>query len=175
MRNLIVYSSRTGNTKTIAEAIYAIMPHETVLVAVEDAPNPNDFDLICLGYWVDKGMPDPAMATYMACVEQKLVGLFGTLGAWPDSDHAKKCMEKAAEMVAENTVLGNFICQGKIDPKLLAAMEKNSKQNNAHPMTEDRKARIEEAKQHPNAQDCTNAQRYFATILDKAQAHICAK
>ena len=175
MRSLVVYSSRTGNTKTIAEAIYEMMPHGAVLAAVEEAPAPDDFDLICLGYWVNKGMPDTNMASYMARVQQKQVGLFGTLGAWPDSDHAKRCMAKAASMVATSNVLGNFVCQGKINPKLLDAMDTAKAIAKKHPMTEERKARIEEAKKHPNAQDCSDAQECFADVVLKAQAYLNQK
>ncbi len=175
MRCLVVYSSRTGNTKLVAEAIHSVMPQEATLAAVEDAPDASSFDLICLGYWVDKGEPDARMAHYMERVQGKLVGLFGTLGAWPDSDHAKDCMQRAAAMVQGNTLLENFLCQGKVDPKLLAAMEKMREAQQAHPMTEERKARIEEAKKHPDTQDLTNAQQRFTAVVQKAREQICVK
>jgi hypothetical protein len=35
------------------------------------------------------------LKSYMSTVRNKRVGLFGTLGAWPDSDHARQCMEQA--------------------------------------------------------------------------------
>lgn len=170
MRCLVVYSSRTGNTKMIAEAIIGVMPEGAVLSPVETAPSPEGFDLICLGFWVDKGGPDGVMATYMKKVKEKLVGLFGTLGAWPDSDHARSCIDQAEAMLfPQNTVLGTFLCQGKINPKILAAMEKMREAQKLHPMTEERKARIEEAKKHPNAEDCADARRFFSTVVKQAQ------
>ncbi len=174
MQTLVVYSSKTGNTKMVAEAIFSIMPEGTVFSAVEDAPDPQNFDFLCLGFWVDRGGPDAAMATYMERVTGKQVGLFGTLGAWPDSDHAHKCIAKAREMMASNTVLGTFLCQGKIEPKLLVSMKKMRTKQSAHPMTEERRARIEEAKKHPDEADCANAKNCFTAIVQKAQEVLCA-
>jgi len=166
MKNLVVYSSRTGNTRMIAEAIYSIMPEGTELFPVEEAPDPSGYDFVALGFWVDKGAPDDAMMKYMNRVHKKSVGLFGTLGAWPDSDHARDCMAKAAGLLPDSQVLGTFLCQGKIDPKLLAAMAKMGK-NSPHPMTEERRARIAEAAKHPNEADCEAARKVFAGIMKK--------
>lgn len=163
MKTLIVYSSRTGNTRKIAEAIHPVMPEGTALFPVENAPDPSEYDFIALGFWVDKGAPDSAMVKYMGQIREKTIGLFGTLGAWPDSEHARDCMRKATELLPGSHVLGTFICQGKIDPELLAAMEKMGK-NSPHPMTEERKARITEAAKHPNEADCEAARKVFADI-----------
>lgn len=38
----------------------------------------------------------------METVKNKKIGLFGTLGAYPDSDHAKQCMKKAKALVQGN-------------------------------------------------------------------------
>ena len=165
MKMLVTYSTRTGNTKMIAEAIHSIMPQGAELHPVETAPDPAGYDFIALGFWVDKGAPDKAMLAYMDRVKGTCVGLFGTLGAWPDSDHARSSMQNGVDRVAENKVLGTFICQGKVDPKLLAAMDKMRAENNPHAMTPERKARIEEAAKHPNEEDCANAKKVFADIL----------
>ncbi len=161
---LVVYSSRTGNTRMIAEAVHAAMPAGTELAPVESAPEPCGYDFIALGFWVDKGAPDAAMLAYMDRVQDKDVGLFGTLGAWPNSDHARESMQKGVDRMAGNRVLGTFMCQGRVDPRLLAAMAK-MREDNPHPMTEERKARIEEAAKHPDAEDCVAAQRVFADML----------
>jgi flavodoxin len=163
MKNLIVYSSRTGNTRKIAEAILTVMPEGTALFPVENAPDPSDYDFVALGFWVDKGAPDCAMLKYMGQIREKNVGLFATLGAWPNSEHALDCMKKATNLLSGSRVLGTFICQGKIDPELLATMEKMGK-NSPHPMTEERKTRIAEAAKHPNEADCEAARKVFADI-----------
>ena len=91
MKALVVYSSRTGNTRKIAEAIAAVLPG-CEIHPVESAPAPEGYDLVAVGYWVDKGMPDAQAKAYLETVRDAKVALFGTLGAWPDSDHARDCI-----------------------------------------------------------------------------------
>jgi len=162
MKSLIVYSSRTGNTEKVAQAIAKVCPNPDVF-SVDDAPPHENYDFIAIGYWVDKGMPDAKCAAYMKSIKGKNIGLFGTLGAYPDSDHAKSCMEKAAALLEGNKIINQFICQGRVDPKILAHMEKVASTN--HPMTKERQARIEEAKKHPNQDDFEKAQRVFSAIV----------
>lgn len=169
MKTLVVYSSLTGNTKMIAQAIHEIMPTDCLLVPVAQAPEPDNYDLIALGFWVDKGAPDKAMLDYMSKVHGKLVGLFGTLGAYPDSEHAQDTIKKAEENLIGNTIIDTFMCQGKIDPKILEMMAKIPEAAQAHPMTAERETRIEEAKKHPNTEDCQAAQKIFSNILAKAK------
>ncbi len=166
MKSLIAYSSLTGNTKSVAQAIASVMPDPCELVSVDQAPEDlSSYDFIAIGYWVDKGMPDKKCIKFMETVKGKKVGLFGTLGAYPDSEHAKDCQEKAAALMEGNEILGQFICQGKVDPKVIEMMTKMAKAH--HPMTEERKARIEEAKKHPNEEDFENARKAFSTMIQK--------
>ncbi len=164
MKSLIVYSSRTGNTRAVAEAIKEVIPSPCDIKAVEDAPDPEAYDFIAMGYWVDKGMPDAKAKAYMKTIKGKKVGLFGTLGAYPDSEHGDDCRAKAAELMEGNELLGQFLCQGKVDPKVLEMMAK--KFSDQHPMTEERKARIEEARKHPNETDFSAARKAFKEMLE---------
>lgn len=164
MNVLIVYSSRTGNTKAIAEAIAEVCPQKPTLCAVQDAPaGADDYEFVAVGYWVDKGMPDSKTLNYLKTLSGKKMGFFGTLGAYPDSDHARSCMRIAEELVESNDVYGHFLCQGKIDPRVLEAMTTHASVH--HPMTEERKARIDEAKKHPHKGDFAQAQTVFSKIF----------
>ena len=165
MKSLIVYSSRTGNTQSVAEAIAGVIPDPCTISSVEEAPDVSEYDFLAIGYWVDKGMPDQKAKKFMEGVKGKKVGLFGTLGAYPDSDHANDCRKKAEELMEGNEILGHFLCQGRIDPKVLEMMAKMA--SDQHPMTEERKARIEEAKKHPNQKDFEEARALFSAIIQE--------
>jgi flavodoxin len=172
MTMLIVYSSRTGNTKKIAEAIAAVMP-EAKLASIDTAPAPDDFDWVALGFWVNKGLPDNAMLRYMQTIRKSTVALFGTLGAWPNSEHAKKCIQRSEALLAApeagNTVLGTFLCQGRVDPAVISLMQQQA--SPAHPMTEERKQRLLEAAKHPDEQDCRRAQEVFLRFAAQRNEH----
>ena len=172
IRCAVVYSSRTGNTKKVAEAVVQALPEGTALYPVEEAPAPDGFDFLALGFWADKGGVDGAMQKYMAQVAGRdmMVGLFGTMGASPESEHGRAIMADARNRVAGNTVLCDFLCMGKIDPKVLKMMEamRAKGSDNIHPMTPERAASIAEAEKHPNEADMVAARECSAGMIKKA-------
>ncbi|MDR1933922.1 MAG: flavodoxin family protein [Spirochaetales bacterium] len=164
MKALVVYSSRTGNTEKIARAIHAAMPRGTGLAGPRDAPDPEGFDFIALGFWVDKGNADAQSLEYIKKIREKKVGLFMTLGARPDSEHAKKCMNSVKALLEpRNTVIREFVCQGKIDPALTKMFE-SFPADHPHAMTDERRARHEEAAKHPDENDLARAAACFENI-----------
>lgn len=121
MNACIVYSSCTGNTRKVAEAL--AVTSGLPCFPVRNAPEPDDFDILALGFWVRKGQPDARALRYMERVRGKHVFFFGTLGAWPHSDHARRCMAATHEILQAggNTVVDGFLCQGRVNPQVVAA------------------------------------------------------
>lgn len=168
MKTLVTYSSLTGNTKMVAEAILRVMPEGTDFCPVEEAPNPEAYDFIALGFWADRENADKRAQGYINRIKDKKVALFMTLGAYPDSQHALNTMENAKMLVIENSneVVGEFMCQGKVDPRLVERFTKLPA-DNPHGMTPERKARLDEAAKHPNEDDLQKAQTAFIGIVAK--------
>ena len=56
MKSLIVYSSATGNTRKLAE-VFANEIEDAELLSIQDVKVSmlKNFDMLYLGYWVDKG------------------------------------------------------------------------------------------------------------------------
>lgn len=50
MKSLVVYSSRTGTTKKLAEAVYESLDEDKVVHNMEESPDPSGFDLVCVGF-----------------------------------------------------------------------------------------------------------------------------
>ncbi|MDR1315517.1 MAG: flavodoxin family protein [Spirochaetales bacterium] len=170
MKILTVYSSKTGNTKKVAEAIHEVMPEGSVLASLPSAPDPGGFDFIALGFWVDKGTADAHTLEYIKKIAGKKTGLFMTLGASPDSEHAQKCMSAVRALLEpHNTVTREFICQGKIDPELSKMFEKFPA-GHPHAMTPERKALHARAAAHPDGDDLRRAAACFAGIGEAANA-----
>lgn len=165
MKILLAYSSRTGNTKKVAEGVYEVLPDESLMVPIDEGIDPNKFDLIIVGFWVDKGMADEKAKKYMEQIKGKKVAVIGTLGAYPDSNHAKKTMIRVRELLErENEVVAEFLCQGKVDPKLIERF-KDLPPDHPHGMTEERRKRHEEASKHPNEDDIREAQEIFKNLI----------
>jgi flavodoxin len=161
MKTLLVYSSKTGNTKKVAEAIIKVLPKDSEIYSVEEAPSPEEYDNVIMGYWINRGTADSNALEYIEKIEGKKVGFFCTLGAYPDSDHALKCLRNGHELFGvRNEVLGSFICQGKVDPALTEKF-KSLPPDHPHAMNPERKKRHEIASKHPDTEDFKNAQEVF--------------
>ena len=170
MKALVVYSSLTGNTKKIGEAVFAGITCDKDIFAVENAPKDfAEYDIIFAGYWVDKGLPDAKAKAFMEGISGKKVATFATLGAYPDSDHAKECVKGGAKILEDNgnTFVDGFICQGKVDPALVERMSKMFPADHPHGMNPERIARLKEAAKHPNAEDEANAKAFAAAVCAK--------
>lgn len=162
MKNLIVYSSVTGNTKKIAEAIAASLPDSEIHTTVSH-PAVKEDDSVIVGFWCDKGHMDEPALNFIKGSGIKRVALFGTLGGEPKSEQAQNFIKRVLETLPPDIeVLAIRLWQGKVDPKVLEMM---SKMPNARPMTPERKARIEEAAKHPTPQDCEEAALWAKEIL----------
>ncbi len=165
MRTLVTYSTRTGNTRKIAEGILEIMPEGADIFPIEEVPSFEGYDFIAVGFWVDRGTADENTRKHIIRIKQKQIGLFGTLGAYPDSDHAQRSMENVKKLVhSDNQIIGEFMCQGKIDPRLTEKFA-TLPADHPHAMTPERKVRHEEASKHPNEEDIKNAQTVFQEIV----------
>ncbi|WP_044565066.1 flavodoxin family protein [Anaerococcus provencensis] len=166
---LIIYSSKTGNTKKVAEAIKEVNPYATILPTnLVNEKIINESSHIIMGYWIDKGMPDKNAMDIIEKIHNKKVGIFFTLGAYSDSDHAKKAEEKSIILFNKNNneVLKTFKCQGKIDPELTLMFE-NLPADHPHAMNEERRKRHLDAKSHPDENDLKMAREVFKDFGDR--------
>lgn len=100
MKSIVLYSSRTGNTKMVAEAIASALPKGTPCLDIQKLQEPLDaYDCVFMGYWVDKGTADAASQKVLAQLHNPHVALFATLGANPKGEHAMKCLENGAALL----------------------------------------------------------------------------
>lgn len=162
MKLLITYSSKTGNTKKLAEGIYKNIQIENVEIKpIHEVENVDAYDTILVGYWVDKGGPNQEAADFMKEIKGKRVGIFATLGAYPDTQHGWNSLVKGEELVKEhNEVIGRYICQASIDEKLIEVFRK-FEPGNPHALTPEKLKRYEIGKQHPNEADMLSAAIMF--------------
>ncbi|MBT8042227.1 MAG: flavodoxin family protein [Pontiella sp.] len=163
MNVLIVYSSRTANTRKVAEAIHVALP-DADICPVFRAPDPSGYDLVFAGFWVEKGSACEEMATYLQKVGDQPVALFATLGAYPDSQHAAESLQAAADLVTSGSVVDRFICQGAIDRSIIEWMEQLPEGHENAP-TESRRKLWKDAETHPDESDLKNAAEWAAGVL----------
>lgn len=166
MKNIIIYSSKTGNTKKVAEAIHEAIPSSEILSV--DEVNYLEYETIIIGGWIDKGTFDNKALKILKEIKNKNVAYFFTLGASIESEHAEYCKKNIEEVIISNgnKLIGNFISQGKIDPNLITGLLNLPKDHKMYPSKE-RMDRWEAAKEHPNNQDLERAKDIFSKIFIK--------
>ncbi len=149
MKVQVIYSSLSGCTRRLAQGIYeGLKVEEKSIHDLKEGAPTLDGDVILLGYWVDKGGPDEAMAAFLKTIEGKKVGVFCTLGFWADSVHAQQSLHRGVELLKEkNTVLGGYVCNGVLSASIMESFrQRKDGPHSASPASE---ARWEVMKDHP--------------------------
>lgn len=155
MKATLVYSSLTGNTLKVAKAIYEACDEITNMYSVKDKDihiDENDVLVVC--YWNSKGTADVNTINFLKQQKGKKIIAVGTLGAYPDSEHAVRMKARVKQLIEENgnEWLADFCCQGKIDParteRRLAIPE-----GQPHHLDEEGYKRHLESRKHPNEED----------------------
>lgn len=129
MKALVAYSSKSGNTKKLAEALYGAVQFEKDLVTISDNPDPTEYDFVAVGFWLQAGQPDPAAQEFLTRLgDKKEVFLFATHGAARDSDHVVNTMNKAKELAAPARICGVYSCPGEVAEETLEKAGKKDPQ-----------------------------------------------
>ncbi|MBN1969095.1 MAG: flavodoxin [Candidatus Delongbacteria bacterium] len=167
MKIALIYSSLTGNTEKIAKAILSVLPANTDCIKLCGIKKPDlkNYDLLILGTWIDKGTADPFILELAKDIKDKKIVFFFTLGAYPDSKHADDCTMNLTELFTKNgnLVLGNYHCQGAVDPKLIEKF-KRLPADHPHALTDERLKRYEEAAKHPDEKDMNKAKQFIKNL-----------
>lgn len=111
----IVYSSKTGNTRMLAEALAAFLPEEDRVYMGEPVPQARDAERIYVGFWTDKGTCDPETAAFLAELTTQEVFLFGTAGFGGSADYFEKILAEVKQKLSPQVrLIGTYMCQGKM-------------------------------------------------------------
>jgi len=119
MKSLVVYSSQTGNTRKLADAVFEALTGEKEIYPVSEAPDPSGYEFIALGFWLIHGKPDPESLEYLPKIKGKPLFLFATHGAAARSEHAMNGMNYAKDLASGARIVGSYSCQGEVDPKIM--------------------------------------------------------
>ena len=79
-RYSIIYSSKTGNTKKLAEKIREVLPEENCDYFGTEGAKALSSDILYIGFWTDIGNADSATLELLKSLKNKKIFLFGTAG-----------------------------------------------------------------------------------------------
>lgn len=125
MKGIIIYSSKTGNTKHMAEVIYEEIRKvsEVDIKSINESYSLKDYDYILLGAWIDRGTIENKAMKLFKTLENQKIGLFATLGAMPESEHGRKVIKNLEDLLKDKDSLGAYICPGLVDPKMIEKLK----------------------------------------------------
>ena len=153
-RYSILFSSMTGNTKELADAIREILPEETLdyFGLCKDADPQSE--ILYIGFWTDKGTADESTSDFLKQLRGKQVFLFGTAGFGGSEEYFSKILKKAERSLdRSNTVFGRYMCQGKMPLSVRQRYEGMKKQPIHLPNLDALIENFDNALSHPDAED----------------------
>ncbi len=160
MKCAVVYSSLTGNTYKIARAIYDGVECIDKFINVDDVDYNEilNYDTIIFCYWNRRNTANPDAMKFLTSIKEKNIFAVGTLGSYPDSKHGLKMKENVREAIKKtgNNFIGEYICQGRIDPVKTERRQKIDK-DRSHYLDEEGLKRHIESRNHPNLNDIADA------------------
>ncbi|HBF4079471.1 flavodoxin family protein [Clostridioides difficile] len=173
MKSLILYSSLTGNTKKIACSIYEAIQGKkeikNISELVDDSINYENYDIVFLGYWVDKGICDKNSKQVLENIHNKKIALFGTMGASTKGSYGASIIEKIQSIIPkDNEILGSFICQGKIAEGLKVKYKEMLKLSPDNEHIRQQLNNHEESQSHPDEQEIYEANVFAKNMMIKA-------
>lgn len=150
MRYAVVYSSRTGNTEQLAQAVREALPGQECLYFGPPDEAALEAQTVYAGFWTDKGSCDEEMARFLKRLTDQRVFLFGTAGF----GGAPACFEQILGRVRENlaptvSLLGEYMCQGKMPQTVRERYETMEAGSHRDAMLEN----FDRAKTHPDERD----------------------
>lgn len=163
----IVYSSTTGNTEQLAQAMKAALPEQDCLYYGPPDRKAQDAELIFVGFWTDKGGCDESVEAFLNSLEHKQVALFGTAGMGGSPDYFDDIAKRVgAHLPSHCRLLGHYLCQGKMPigvrrryESILAGKPEDEK---LQAMLEN----FDRALQHPDAQDLAACQAFACKMME---------
>ena len=126
---IVIYSSRTGNTKKVATSIFAAVPGESKDMQPIEEYNGKDAETYFIGFWTDQGTCDMRVVDLLSDLEGKNVALFGTCGMGANTESYKSIEQKVKVWLPVTfRYFGSYMFQGKMPIQVLhkyEQMEKN--------------------------------------------------
>ena len=154
-RYSIIYSSKTGNTKKLAEAIYNTLPQNKcdyygTVDKIDDVLS----NVIYIGFWTEKGNADHLTIDFLNKLKNKKIFLFGTAGYGESEKYFEGIINNVKKNIdSSNTIIGTFMCQGKMPLSVRERYEKMREQNNISLNIDKLIANFDKALSHPNKED----------------------
>ena len=204
----IVFSSRTGNTAELAEAVREALPEGTCEYfgsvngavgggfdsdgnrdcsecSMANDSNKSGFggsdnsygdgscansaipasETLFVGFWTNQGVADQATQKLLKQLRNRKIFLYGTAGFGGSEAYFQAILDKTKAFIDDsNTVIGTFMCQGKMPHSVRERYVKMKEQPDHIPNIDTMIENFDKALSHPDANDLEK----LANLVSKA-------
>ena len=166
MNILVAYYSESGNTRKVAEAIFAGIHHtRKKLLPIDQAGDVDSYDLILCGFPVHHHSVPAKVTHFLKSIPQgKKLALFATHGSLRGGEKAITAFYAALSLAGGQTILGTFGCRGQVKFELLDEWMKK-------PQERSWALEAQSAHGHPDLADLEDA-RAFADLMLHSAEHL---
>lgn len=162
MKYSIVYSSKTGNTKFLAEHIKNTLGDKDCVYFGEPTEKAIDADIIFAGFWTDKGTCDDNFKNFISSINCKKIFLFGTAGFGGSKEYFNKILSAVKENINKNCIIaGEFMCQGKMPISVRKRYEAMEETAQKHILI----ANFDTASSHPDNNDLADLGKAVSKVI----------
>ena len=153
-RYSIIFSSKTGNTAELANAIRDALPQENCdYFGTNEIEEPVS-EMLYIGFWTDQGNADKSALELLQRIKNKKIFLFGTAGFGENEAYFQKVLNNVKSSMDEsNQVVGEYMCQGKMPMSERQRYENMKKQPLHLPNLDAMIENFDKALSHPDADD----------------------
>ena len=115
MKVLVAYQSQTGNTKKVAEAIYAEIKADKDIKEIKDLDSLQGYDLYFVGFPIQAYGPANVTKVFLENnAAGKDIALFVTHASPEDRDILQEWLGRCRDAAAGANLIGMFNCQGEL-------------------------------------------------------------
>lgn len=152
MKYSIIYSSRTGNTKLLADNLKKTLPRENCIYYGDVNEKALESDMIFIGFGTYKGECDENLSALLNKLNNKKVFLFGTAGFGESELYYQQILRRVEKYINDsNEIIGTYMCQGKMPMSVRSRYE--SMLDKQPEKMKEMIANFDKALNHPNEDD----------------------
>lgn len=170
----LVFSSRTGNTKILAETIKNKLKEEHFCyfgnTGQEAEDSIKEASIIFVGFWTDRGTCDESIKEFLRNLKGKNIVLFGTAGFGGSEVYFNEIIGRVKSFIdSSNTIIDSYMCQGKMQNSIKERYEKMLENNPKDEKVKMLIANFKMAMNHPNEDDINRLNQWLLAIKEKLQ------
>ena len=183
----IVFSSRTGNTAELAEAVREALPEGTCeyfgSVNGDDGGDGRGYagdgcgrtssaipasETLFVGFWTNQGVADQAAQKLLGQLRNRKIFLFGTAGFGGSEAYFQAILDKTKAFIDDsNTVIGTYMCQGKMPLSVRERYMKMKEQPDHMPNIDAMIENFDKALSHPDANDLEKLAKLVSEAIER--------